>query len=87
MLTLCIYILANKLISFFQPYSDNSCGSIIRQQYKGTSSMALGITQILVGVLLILFNSIGVTLPPYNYQFVFYTGHGVWFGTFVSIVN
>ena len=89
-----IYLLSESLwCSQTAPYSGHGGGACGRpyEKYKANQSLALGITQIIIGVLCIILNIVGIILTAkrdsYDFfdDFTFYIGYGMWPSFFVSV--
>jgi len=71
------------------PYNGGSC-SRPYENYRAGQSLGLGITQVVIGVLCIIFNIVGIVLSvkheAYN-EFEFYVGYGMWPAVFFIIAG
>ena len=60
-------------------HRDRNTGTLWYRNYKTKASIGLGITQIIIGAILIALN--GVSIATYDY---FSVGHGFWCGSLVT---
>lgn len=82
----CSLYIYNSIINQFKQSKDKQIFFILGRKnydhFNGKLCAGLGISQIIIGVLVMAFN---IVLYVYPYTYLFFFSHGTWGGIFVSI--